>query len=433
MNKLIQVVDYYKTTMYLSANHIVRVDETGLSDNCVIVYLTLDKPKDSIVLHMPEWERIKPMLDIAQNTQLQASKPDNALSTARAVGEIIQEEIQWIRIEAVERDSFYSKTTNSRRAMWRMITADGRSANLFDHADMLRDSKTLLRDSDYLDTFQGMPAGQHDKWTVSPIEVVMVPDGSFWKITKIKPRAAGAAPDPDEDQDNTSTRGFMHTSTRGLGSGSFYTEIDLKDEMFARKHAAGGYGNETDLKRLLRVVNARNFVVLDTETTGLGTDAEICQIAIIDADGKTLLDTLVKPKRAIPADATKIHGITNDMVKGARDWLNTNEQVWQLLHGRDVITYHADYDFRLIKQSEQACEPLALSDWHTISRACAMKAYGEHVGQWSDKYGEWQSHKLIKAATAAGYGLPVGMTPHRALSDCLMTLAVVRYLVEKHS
>jgi DNA polymerase-3 subunit epsilon len=36
-------------------------------------------------------------------------------------------------------------------------------------------------------------------------------------------------------------------------------------------------------------------VVLDTETTGLGVDAEIVEIAIVAIDGRTLLNTLVRP------------------------------------------------------------------------------------------------------------------------------------------
>ncbi|GEM_PF-4383668 len=35
-----------------------------------------------------------------------------------------------------------------------------------------------------------------------------------------------------------------------------------------------------------------NFAVLDTETTGLDGNAEICEIAAIDKNGKVLLNTL---------------------------------------------------------------------------------------------------------------------------------------------
>ena len=40
---------------------------------------------------------------------------------------------------------------------------------------------------------------------------------------------------------------------------------------------------------------AAGCIVLDTETTGLGDDAEICEITILDVTGAPILDTLVRP------------------------------------------------------------------------------------------------------------------------------------------
>ena len=57
-----------------------------------------------------------------------------------------------------------------------------------------------------------------------------------------------------------------------------------------------------------------NWVILDTETTGL-YDAEIVQIGIIDLEGKVVFDSLVKPTIPIPPDAIDIHGISNEMVE----------------------------------------------------------------------------------------------------------------------
>jgi hypothetical protein len=41
-------------------------------------------------------------------------------------------------------------------------------------------------------------------------------------------------------------------------------------------------------------------LILDTETTGLGADAEIIQLAMIDLGGNEIMNTLVRPKYAIP-------------------------------------------------------------------------------------------------------------------------------------
>lgn len=185
---------------------------------------------------------------------------------------------------------------------------------------------------------------------------------------------------------------------------------------------------ETDLSRLVQVVKSGDFVILDTETTGLYGGAEVCQIAIIDSAGNTLLDTLVRPQHPIPSDATRIHGITNDMVKAAPDWLNVNEAVWQACKGKTVIVYNAEYDFKMIDQSERACQPFALSDWHMVKRQCAMLAYAEYRGIWNDYHGNYKWHKLVDAADRVGYKLPAGMKAHSALADCLMTLAVCKKL-----
>ncbi|MFB6287159.1 MAG: 3'-5' exonuclease, partial [Candidatus Bipolaricaulia bacterium] len=39
---------------------------------------------------------------------------------------------------------------------------------------------------------------------------------------------------------------------------------------------------------------------LDTETTGIDERAEICEIAVVAADGTSLVDTLVRPTGPIP-------------------------------------------------------------------------------------------------------------------------------------
>jgi DNA polymerase III epsilon subunit-like protein len=178
---------------------------------------------------------------------------------------------------------------------------------------------------------------------------------------------------------------------------------------------------------ILEVIENRNFVVLDTETTGLNAGSEIVSIAIIDPDGHTLLDTLVHPVKSIPADATRIHGITNDMVKDAQGL--PVDTIHNLLDGRNVIVYNADYDMTMLYRSVRAAG-LSDVDWEMLANwHCAMQTFAEIYGDWNDYH---QSYRWQKLATACRYyEIPVEGA-HGALADCQMTLKVCEAML-KHS
>lgn len=62
----------------------------------------------------------------------------------------------------------------------------------------------------------------------------------------------------------------------------------------------------------MKKLSTENAIIIDTETTGLGFDAEIVEFTAICADsGKVIVNELVKPTCSIPAEATAIHGITD--------------------------------------------------------------------------------------------------------------------------
>jgi DNA polymerase III epsilon subunit-like protein len=74
------------------------------------------------------------------------------------------------------------------------------------------------------------------------------------------------------------------------------------------------------------LANPDAYAILDTETTGLEYNSRIVEIAVTTADGEVLLDTLVNPGEPIPADATAIHKITDEMVANAPSLLRNPPQ-----------------------------------------------------------------------------------------------------------
>ena len=158
-------------------------------------------------------------------------------------------------------------------------------------------------------------------------------------------------------------------------------------------------------------------VFLDTETTGLGGDAEIVEIAVVAADGRVLLDTLVRPLRRIPADASRIHGILDAHVVDAPDWRSLHPALCALLAERPVVVYNAAFDRRIVAQ---CCGRHRLDD-PAASWQCAMLAYAQFRGEATARRGGFRWFKLGDAAAA--FGLPAA--GHRATADALACRAVV--------
>lgn len=163
-----------------------------------------------------------------------------------------------------------------------------------------------------------------------------------------------------------------------------------------------------------------NCVILDTETTGLDSSAEIVEISIIEESGRVLLDTLVKPIKPIPAEATAIHGITNDMVATAPSWADIHERVAEIVTSKPLVIYNADYDLRLMAQtaSQYGLTPIE------TEAGCAMLTYAKFYGDWNDYKGSYRWQRLTNAA--AQQGVVIDGQAHRALADVKMTLGVIK-------
>jgi DNA polymerase III subunit epsilon len=161
-------------------------------------------------------------------------------------------------------------------------------------------------------------------------------------------------------------------------------------------------------------------VFLDTETTGLDNHAEIVEICILEQDGSILLDTLVKPTRRIPTDVIQIHGINNDMVASAPGWAEIWPQVQTALAGRYIGVYNADFDVRMLDQSNRASG----IQWNPrdFRFFCIMKLYAQFLGTF-----RWQT--LEAAGRQCGLALP---NTHRAQADTRLAREIFAHIAGKN-
>ncbi len=168
---------------------------------------------------------------------------------------------------------------------------------------------------------------------------------------------------------------------------------------------------------------AKRPAFLDTETTGFRNHDEIVEICLIDHDGATLFDGLVRPTRKIPRDAERIHGISNRMVVDMPTWAEVWPIVKDFLAGQSVGIYNANFDLRLIQQSHKA---VGLR-WQPIgaNAFCIMKLYAEFYGDWDRRRRSYRWQSLEDAGAQCGIDLP---NSHRALADTILARAILHHM-----
>ncbi len=161
----------------------------------------------------------------------------------------------------------------------------------------------------------------------------------------------------------------------------------------------------------------RNPIILDTETTGLGQNDEIVEIAIIGINGDIKINTLIRPVGKIPAEVTEIHGITNKDVENAPSFnVVWEKQIGNLLRTNLTCIYNSDFDVRLIRQT---LNKYGLKVGNIGEVFCIMKLYAEFKGQY-----KW--YKLGEAARQCRLRIPENL--HNALADAELTRRLLRYI-----
>ena len=197
------------------------------------------------------------------------------------------------------------------------------------------------------------------------------------------------------------------------------TRVSLKGKAYCMRF-------ETDRMKAIQLARSRirqGPLYLDTETTGLKEFDEIVEIAVIDQDGKVLLDTLVKPLKRIPADAVAIHGITDAMVQDALRWSEVWPKLEPILRGHQVAIYNADFDLRMMSQSHRLhMLPWRIPQWEVF---CVMQLYAQFFGDWDAFRGKYRFQSLENAGRQSKIPLP---NTHRARDDATLTRALLHYI-----
>ena len=157
-------------------------------------------------------------------------------------------------------------------------------------------------------------------------------------------------------------------------------------------------------------------MVLDSETTGLGTPIDFVEVGIVSSRGEPLFDSLVCPSCPIEPGASRVHGHTDQSLAGQRRFLEVYPDLLDVLWTKRVVVYNAPYDRRVWDAAVGRLGARAALAGELPPWECAMRAFAAYVGERS-KRGGYKYQKL-----------PDG--DHTAVGDAKATLRLIERMAE---
>ncbi|WP_305910388.1 3'-5' exonuclease (plasmid) [Methylomarinum sp. Ch1-1] len=142
-----------------------------------------------------------------------------------------------------------------------------------------------------------------------------------------------------------------------------------------------------------------------------------------DAAGRIHLETRIKPTVPIEDGAAEIHGIDEAALASAPAWPEIAHQVKELVAGRPVVIFNAEFDSRIVWQT---CAAFGETTdwWEVIETRCAMYLAAKAFGS-TNRYGS------ISLATATSIaGISWTGSAHSATADTLATVDLVNSIAE---
>jgi DNA polymerase-3 subunit epsilon len=172
-----------------------------------------------------------------------------------------------------------------------------------------------------------------------------------------------------------------------------------------------------------RALTDLTYVVFDTETTGLNPQGgdEIVQIAAVRLmNGRRVvgevLDQLVDPERPIPPGSTKVHGVTDAMVRGMPTIRQAGAQFHRFCENAVLVAHNAPFDMAFFHR--HAPDIGATFD-HPVFDTVLLSAI---------LFGQQETHTLDALAERFGVVIPEE-DRHTAYGDTVATAEVFQRML----
>ena len=150
------------------------------------------------------------------------------------------------------------------------------------------------------------------------------------------------------------------------------------------------------------LVQRDDWLVIDVETTGLGTNAEVVEVAIVSARGVTLLNSLIRPSTPPEPAASRIHGLYYNTLRHAAPFKQVYPALVEVVRKRVAVAYNAAFDQYAL---DNTCRLAGLPQIGCIW-ACAML-----------RYEQWRGFRASLATACEVESIMTTVPRHRALPD----------------
>lgn len=168
--------------------------------------------------------------------------------------------------------------------------------------------------------------------------------------------------------------------------------------------------------------NGSEFIVLDFETTGLSPEYDrIIEIGALKFSNNELVEsfsTLINPKRSIPIESTKIHGITDLMVADKPTIYDVIPTLLTFIGNLTIVAHNASFDIGFLKNS---CKRCFKDEYFNLDNRIV-----DTVKLSRKMFPDLNNHKLATVANHIGVKIE---HQHRSTDDALATAQIyITYL-----
>ena len=150
----------------------------------------------------------------------------------------------------------------------------------------------------------------------------------------------------------------------------------------------------------IRKIPLDKILVLDTETTGVDSKAEVLQFSAIWADGTEAANMYIKPVHATEwQSAMAVNHISPMDVAGCPEMSEVKESIETLLgQSKAIVGYNLPFDLNMLYHNG-----VELPSEDEVEYIDLMIPFAEVCGEWNDYYQDYKWQKLVTCAGYYGY------------------------------